>query len=122
MIESEEKKKYKVHVNNRSRTFLNRFDHYQYSKILEKIFCLENEPRPSGCTKLSVKDGFRIKSTHSGKFTTCLLTFVPPLFFVYFFPKGFSFALQFAAIFVMILLAIMPALMVWRLKEKSRGF
>lgn len=69
-----------------------------------------------------LRDGFKIKKTGTGQLFSCLLTFIPPLFFVYFYERGFILALQYAAIFVMILLAIMPALMAWTLKDKYRGF
>lgn len=66
-----------------------------------------------------LKDGLHVKKTTFGEVCTCLLTFIPPLLFVYFYERGFIMALQYAAIFVMILLAILPALMAWRVKEKS---
>lgn len=65
-----------------------------------------------------LKDALGIKKTSSGRFLLCLLTFIPPLLFVYFYQRGFVLALQYAAIFVMVLLAIMPALMTWTLKKK----
>ncbi len=58
-------------------------------------------------------DGFHIKKNIKGKSLLALITFVPPLGFVYFFPEGFIMALSFAGIFVAILLGILPAMMVW---------
>lgn len=66
-----------------------------------------------------LRDGLKIKKDSLGRLGSCLLTFIPPLFFVYFYEKGFMLALQYAAVFVVILLVIMPALMTWKLKEKS---
>jgi len=58
-------------------------------------------------------DGCHIKKNIKGKSLLALITFVPPLGFVYFFPEGFIMALSFAGIFVSILLGILPAMMVW---------
>ncbi len=64
-------------------------------------------------------DGFKIKRNKKGRFLACLLTFVPPLIFLYGYQRVFIQALQYAAIFVAILLCILPALMVWKLPKKS---
>ncbi|NGX62200.1 MAG: Tyrosine-specific transport protein [Chlamydiae bacterium] len=58
-------------------------------------------------------DGLKIKKTHKGKGILILLTFLPPLFFAIFYPSGYIKALQFAGIFVLLLLALLPALMAW---------
>lgn len=63
-------------------------------------------------------DGLQIKKNKAGKTFLALITFMPPLVFVYFFPSGFSLALSFAGIFVSLLLGIFPALMVLRLIRK----
>lgn len=60
-------------------------------------------------------DGLKMKRYSFGREFASLLTFVPPLFFVYAYPRGFILALQFAGIFVAILLCILPALMAWKL-------
>jgi tyrosine-specific transport protein len=59
-------------------------------------------------------DGFRIKKTFLGKIGVTMLTFLPPLLFVWLYPKGFILALQYAGAFVAILLGILPILMAWR--------
>lgn len=58
-------------------------------------------------------DGFHIKKNALGKGLLAVFTFVPPLIFVFLFPKGFIMALSLAGIFVAILLGILPAMMVW---------
>lgn len=58
-------------------------------------------------------DGLNIKKNHFGKFLLMLLTFVPPCVFAIFYPQGFILALNYAGIFVVILLALLPALMAW---------
>lgn len=60
-------------------------------------------------------DGFHMKRFSLGREFACLLTFIPPLLFVLLYQRGFILALQFAGIFVVILLCILPALMAWKL-------
>jgi len=64
-----------------------------------------------------LSDGFKIKRTYSGRALAILLTFFPPLFFVYTYQRGFYAALQYAGAFVAILLVFLPAAMVWKLKK-----
>lgn len=64
-------------------------------------------------------DGFHVKKDLKGKSLLSVLTFIPPIFFVYFYPQGFTFALSFAGIFVSILLGILPAMMVWHLMNNK---
>ena len=60
-------------------------------------------------------DGFHMKRFSLGREFACLLTFIPPLIFVLTYQRGFILALQFAGIFVAILLCILPAVMAWKL-------
>ncbi len=64
-----------------------------------------------------LRDGLKIKKTHGGRLAACFLTFIPPLFFVLYFQRGFLLALQYAAIFVVIILCLMPAFMTWKLPK-----
>ena len=66
-----------------------------------------------------LKDGLKIKRKQLERPIVYIFTFIPPLFFMYSFENVFIAALDFAAIFVLILLVIIPALMRWKLK---RGF
>lgn len=61
MTEQENQNKYKVQLNKQSRNYLDKIDEYTYSKLITKIFSLEFNQRPFGCTKLSVIDGYRIR-------------------------------------------------------------
>ena len=61
-------------------------------------------------------DGFKIKKSWEGRLIACLLTFVPPLVFVFVYQRGFVVALEYAGAFVAILLIFLPAMMVWKLK------
>jgi tyrosine-specific transport protein len=62
-------------------------------------------------------DGFKIKKSWEGHFLAYSLTFIPPIFFVLKFQRGFITALEYAGIFVAVLLGIMPSLMVMKLKQ-----
>lgn len=62
-------------------------------------------------------DGFHMKRFSLGRELACLLTFLPPLLFVLTYPRGFILALQFAGIFVAILLCVLPAAMAWKLPQ-----
>ena len=75
---------------------------------------------------LSLSD-FLAEGLHMRRFTwgremACLLTFFPPLAFVYLYPGGFILALQYAGLFVAILLCIFPALMAWKLPQYKSIF
>ncbi len=62
-----------------------------------------------------LSDGLHMKRFSLGRELACLLTFAPPLIFVLAYQRGFIMALQFAGIFVAILLCILPAAMAWKL-------
>ncbi|MBM3183984.1 MAG: tyrosine transporter [Chlamydiae bacterium] len=66
-------------------------------------------------------DGLKMRRYSFGREMASLLTFVPPLIFVYAYPRGFLLALEYAGFFVAILLCIFPALMAWKL-PKYRSF
>jgi len=58
-----------------------------------------------------LSDGLKIKKSVFGKCLLILLTLVPPLMLTLFYPEGFVASLNYAGIFVIILLAILPTLM-----------
>ncbi len=53
--------KYTVNLNKQSGAFLDKISRGKYSILLGKLLELENEPRPPGCRKLNVMDGYRIR-------------------------------------------------------------
>ena len=65
-------------------------------------------------------DGLKIKKSWEGRLMAIGLTFVPPLVFVFFCQKSFYVALEYAGIFVAILLGVIPSLMVLKLKKTPR--
>lgn len=59
-------------------------------------------------------DGLKIKKTRSGRLLLYFLTFFPPLVFTLTDPRAFLSALEYAGAYgVVVLLAFLPALMVW---------
>jgi tyrosine-specific transport protein len=61
-----------------------------------------------------LEDGLKMDKTKWARLWVTLLTFVPPLLFVWLFPRGFIMALQYAGIFVALISGILPALMAWK--------
>jgi tyrosine-specific transport protein len=59
--------------------------------------------------------------TIRGKVEITILTFLPPILFAIFYPKGFVIALGYAGICVAFSLIMLPALMVWQLRKKNMG-
>jgi tyrosine-specific transport protein len=64
-------------------------------------------------------DGLKIKKNKRGKLLAIALTFIPPIIFVFSYQKGFYLALEYAGIFVVVLLGILPSLMALRLKTNA---
>ncbi|MBS0627000.1 MAG: tyrosine transporter [Verrucomicrobia bacterium] len=62
-------------------------------------------------------DGLKIKKTRKGKWLAIVLTFVPPLLFIFSHENSFYTALDYAGAFVAILLGVLPCLMVLTLKN-----
>jgi tyrosine-specific transport protein len=62
-------------------------------------------------------DGFKRPNTRVGRLQTSLLTFIPPLAFALLFPEGFEKALTYAAVFLSILVIILPAIMAYNLRK-----
>jgi tyrosine-specific transport protein len=61
-----------------------------------------------------LSDGLGIEKKGFGNLKIQLLTFAPPLFIVLLYPSVFLIALDYAGIFTVILLTLLPVLMVWR--------
>ncbi|MDF2529720.1 MAG: tyrosine-specific transport protein [Gammaproteobacteria bacterium] len=62
-------------------------------------------------------EGFKRQNSRMGRLQTALLTFLPPLAFAIYYPKGFIMALGYGAIFVAILEILLPVLMVYKLRR-----
>lgn len=57
---------------------------------------------------------------HSSRLIAFLITYLPPLVFVIFYPQGFVLALGYASIFVALLLIILPVFMVWKIRNETK--
>ena len=66
-------------------------------------------------------DFFKRPRTGLGRLHTGVMTFVPPLLFALFYPKGFIVALGFAAIALSILSLLLPALLVRQTRKQHVG-
>lgn len=64
-------------------------------------------------------DGLKIKKSWEGRLLAILLTFIPPLVFVFSYERGFVLALEYAGAFVAILLVFLPSAMAWKLKKPT---
>jgi len=64
-------------------------------------------------------DGCKRPNTRQGRLQTAVLTFLPPLFFALYYPKGFVLALGYAAIFLAFLAVILPAVMAYKLRSQQ---
>jgi tyrosine-specific transport protein len=65
-----------------------------------------------------LRDGFHLKKNLTGKITTFILTFAPPVLFVILVPKGFVLALQYSGIFTCFLIIMLPALMLLKKRQE----
>jgi tyrosine-specific transport protein len=66
-------------------------------------------------------DGLKMHRFTWGRELACLLTYLPPLGFVLTYQRGFILALEYAGIFVAILLGALPAFMAWTLPKYRTG-
>lgn len=61
MIEKGEAKIYRIEINKKSLKLLDKLNDSEYDLLIEKIFKLENDPRPPGCVKLNTANAYRIR-------------------------------------------------------------
>lgn len=66
-------------------------------------------------------DFFKRQNNATGRLQTGAITFIPPLLFALFYPKGFIFALGFAAIALSVLSLLLPALLVRQTRKQHTG-
>ncbi|MCF6807990.1 amino acid permease [Thiotrichales bacterium 19S9-12] len=66
------------------------------------------------------QDTYRLDhNKHKSRIIAFIITYLPPLIFVLYFPEGFVLALGYASIFVAILLIILPVFMVWKVRNEK---
>lgn len=66
-------------------------------------------------------DLLKRKNTPAGRVQTALITFIPPLLFALFYPKGFIFALGFAAIALAVLSLLLPPLLALQTRRQHES-
>jgi len=66
-----------------------------------------------------IGDGLNLKKGYKGRLLSCAITFIPPIFFVLSYQRGFIIALEYAGIFVILLLAILPACMALKIQKPT---
>lgn len=64
-------------------------------------------------------DGLHLQKNFKEKLLLSLITFLPPLLFLLYYPSGFAFTLSFAGLFVAILLGMLPVFMVWQSRYRQ---
>lgn len=69
-------------------------------------------------------DGLKLPPQGKTGLVLLLITYIPPLLIIAYYPAGFSQILSLAGMFVAILLGIIPVIMVWsgRYRQKQQGF
>lgn len=65
-------------------------------------------------------DALYMKRTYSNVNKAILATYIPPVIFAYKFQKGFIFVLDYAGVFIIILVGILPLLMVYNLRYNKK--
>ncbi|AKP73849.1 Tyrosine permease [Piscirickettsia salmonis] len=63
-----------------------------------------------------IADATKRHNTKTGRLQSALMTFIPPLVFALFYPKGFIIALGYAAIALAVLAVLLPVLMVHKVR------
>lgn len=66
-----------------------------------------------------LSDSFKLSNDLKGRSQTLALTFIPPLSFALFYPKGFVMALSYSAVFISILFLVLPAVMAYRMHKNN---
>ncbi len=66
-------------------------------------------------------DGLKRKNSYPGRLQTTGLTFLPPFLFVLLYKNGFVLALEYSAIFAVILEIFLPAILVYKLRKNNLG-
>ncbi|OTA18201.1 tyrosine transporter TyrP [Xenorhabdus vietnamensis] len=64
-------------------------------------------------------DFFKRENNIIGRIQTSFLTFIPPLIFALFYPKGFVMALGYAAIALSVLALLLPSVLVFKVRQQS---
>lgn len=77
------------------------------------------------CLADFLADGFQVEKKGMNSIFIHLLTFIPPMIIVLFYPRAFIQALEYSGIYCIILLILLPAWMAWRgryYRNVAKGF
>ncbi|MBV9575716.1 MAG: tryptophan/tyrosine permease [Gammaproteobacteria bacterium] len=94
-------------------------------KLFTSICVLTSFLGVSLCLTDFLADGLQLERKGKNNLFIHLMTFIPPLVIVLFYPKAFIQALEYAGIYCVILLILIPAWMAWRgryHKQLAKGF
>lgn len=96
-----------------------------FTKLFTSICVVTSFLGVALCLTDFLADGIQIEKKGTGNLFIQLLTLIPPLIIVLFFPNVFVTALQYAGIYCVILLILLPAWMAWKgryHRDISKGF
>lgn len=85
-----------------------------FAKIFTSICVLTSFLSCSLCLADFLSDGLKLEKSGGSGFVVHLLVFIPPLIVVSFYPNAFIQALEYAGIYCLILLVLLPIWMVWK--------
>lgn len=94
-----------------------------FAKLFTSICVVTSFLGVALCLTDFLADGFHVEKTGLSNGCIHLLTFIPPFVIVLFFPNAFIKALQYAGIYCVILLIMLPTVMAWygRYRKKQVG-
>lgn len=84
-----------------------------FARIFTSVCLLTSFLGVALCLSDFLSDGLGLEKTGRNKWIIQLVTFLPPLLIVLFYPGAFITALSYAGIFIAILIILLPCLMVW---------
>ena len=96
-----------------------------FAKLFTSICVLTSFLGVSLCLTDFFADGLQLEKVGKNQLIIHLITYLPPLFIVLFFPNAFIKALEYAGLYSIVLLILLPAFMAWRgryQKNIAKGF
>ncbi|RDI41514.1 amino acid permease [Aquicella lusitana] len=91
-----------------------------FTKLFTSICVLTSFLGVALCLADFLADGFQVEKKGVNNLFVHVVTFLPPLVIVLFYPSAFISALEYAGIYCIILLILLPAWMAWRGRYRKR--
>lgn len=91
-----------------------------FTKLFTTVCVLTSFLGVALCLADFLSDGMKIEKTGAGSLVIHAATFLPPLIIVLFFPNVFIKALEYAGIYCIVLLILLPAWMAWNGRYRKR--